>query len=136
MKVDDCNVIGEQVKILIRHGKGNRERSVFLPLPVYEKIRALYPGRFLFDNGTGKPIRRESAFKMIRAAGKKINREIGPHCLRHTWATTTLPSAGLAVVSVYLGHQSKNTTVRFYLHAEPTAEDIRVISKLNRGSRW
>lgn len=107
-------------------GKGDRERVVPVGgvalhhVLVYQStVRAACKpktGMPLFVNRRGKPMTRQTVWKMIkkyaRAAG--IRREITPHTLRHSFATHLLENgADLRVVQELLGHVDIVTTQKY-----------------------
>lgn len=104
-------------------GKGNKDRYVPLPVPVYEALRRYWaetrPARpWLFTGKNGKPLNEESLNKAFKAAlsESSVAIEATVHTLRHSYATTLL-QAGVDVRQVQqcLGHKSLNTTAR-YMH--------------------
>lgn len=112
---------------LLIHGKGNRQRFVYLlQKPLYRKIEQYLTWRTsvstgaekLFVSSDGRAIRtphvRCALKRVAQAVG--IARHITPHMLRHTCATQWL-EAGLDIryVQKLLGHQSISTT-EIYTH--------------------
>lgn len=133
VRLDDCEPTPRGVVVTIRRGKGGRERTVYLRSITFDKIREAFPGGpYLFDNGSGRPIRRESAFKMVAAAGRRIGRKISPHLIRHSWASAHV-NEGLAETSAYLGHSTVGTTTRFYIHGRPSMGDILAFNERTTG---
>lgn len=110
--------------IVIRHGKGDKERQVILTAPALEKVKAwliLYPKKPnepLFHNRCGERISASGLradFKRI-AAARGISRRVWPHLVRHTYATHGLDNGmGLEDIQKNLGHSSMNTTL-IYAH--------------------
>lgn len=112
---------------LVIHGKGNRQRLVYLlQKPLYRKMEKYLAYRQsvqtssdrLFVSPRGKPIStvtvRAELRRISRTAG--IARHVTPHMLRHTCATQWL-EGGLDIryVQKLLGHQSISTT-EIYTH--------------------
>lgn len=109
-------------------GKGAKERKVplgdfaieFIAKYINE-VRNLNIGRdskYLFLSKLGKPLSRQSFFKMIRkyATQAGINKTISPHTLRHSFATHLLENgAELRAVQEMLGHTNIATT-QIYTH--------------------
>nr|VFK07139.1 MAG: integrase/recombinase XerD [Candidatus Kentron sp. LPFa]VFK23736.1 MAG: integrase/recombinase XerD [Candidatus Kentron sp. LPFa] len=123
-KLDDLNLKEGTIYI---HGKGDRERVVFLPdrllthlLRDYLSHRAsLSPDHTqIIVNSRGAPAAPQFVRHLVTQAGEKANlpRHITPHMLRHTCATHLL-DAGLDMryVQKLLGHQSVTTT-EIYTH--------------------
>ncbi len=113
-------------------GKGNKERVV----PIYEKaLKALdiyinevrvhiKPKKgfedHVFLNQRGGSLSRVYIFKMISSLASLagIKKKIGPHTIRHTFATHLIQNdADIRVIQVLLGHESITTT-EIYTHLE------------------
>ena len=113
-------------------GKGNKERVV----PIYEKaLKALdiyinevrvhiNPKKgfedHVFLNQRGSSLSRVYIFKMISSLASLagIKKKIGPHTIRHTFATHLIQNnADIRVIQVLLGHESITTT-EIYTHLE------------------
>ena len=113
-------------------GKGNKERVV----PIYEKaLKALdiYINEVrvhiklkkgfedhVFLNQRGSSLSRVYIFKMISSLASLagIKKKIGPHTIRHTFATHLIQNdADIRVIQVLLGHESITTT-EIYTHLE------------------
>jgi integrase/recombinase XerD len=112
---------------------GKREKIRTLPLPaVTHDILRLYfakarpsivkapCGTSVFLNSRGKPISRSGVFRILRkyAALAGIEKVIGPHTLRHTYAVHLVKNgADLRSVQELLGHASIMTT-EVYTHLD------------------
>lgn len=107
-------------------GKGNRERVVPVGAPALRHIAAYRSGvrpRFkpkagmpLFVNRRGKPLTRQTIWKMVRkyARAAGIRKEVTPHTFRHSFATHLLENgADLRVVQELLGHVDIETTQKY-----------------------
>lgn len=120
-------------------GKGSKERLV--PLGSYA-ARALEAylvrtrpalaakGRgtaALFLNARGGRLSRQSAWTILKtaAAAAKIERDISPHTLRHSFATHLLEGgADVRVVQELLGHASVTTTQVYTLVTADTLREV------------
>lgn len=125
LTVSDANslVSGASDSVKLR-GKGGKERIV--PVGNFAKealgnylVRTrplLANGKnnaALFLNLRGDPLSRQSAWGIVSDAAKraKIEREVTPHSLRHSFATHLLDGgADIRVVQELLGHSSVTTT--------------------------
>jgi len=108
-------------------GKGNKERLVpiwasLLPeLREWKSMRA--PGPTFFNTLQGGQIHGSYVRRMVKRYALKagIERDVHPHLLRHTFATSCLtdePRLDIKQVQFLLGHARITTTER-YLHANP-----------------
>ena len=115
--------------LTIRHGKGNKQRSVPISSFALEYLsdyingpRKKNPGAktsYVFLNRQGKPISRVYFFKQVKKyaldAGIEPER-VSPHTLRHCFATHLLENgAELRAVQEMLGHAHLSTT-QIYTH--------------------
>lgn len=122
--IDDLILADGSLRI---HGKGNRQRLVYLFEPVLNQAIARYlplrrtktsETRKLFVTEAGMPFTTQKTRKLLSNLACKagIERRITPHMLRHTTATQLL-EAGVDIrhVQKLLGHQSISTT-EIYTH--------------------
>lgn len=127
LNIEDMNVKEGLVKA---RGKGKKERIVPVGKKAVEAIKTYIVERvllkkkqhalFLNRNGlrlTDRSIRR-IVIKYARLIG--VNSQIGPHTLRHTFASHLLQAgADLRVIQELLGHSSLSTTQK-YTHLDIT----------------
>ncbi len=129
LKIDDID--SQQMIIKIRNAKGAKDRIVPLPKNSLILLRSYYrnykPNEFLF-NGASKlqyaPVSIRNILK--RACYKaKINKNITPHTLRHSYATHLLESGiDMRYIQVILGHGSIKTT---QIYAHVSSQNIRAV---------
>ncbi len=128
---EDIRINARSGEVLIRRGKGEKERPVALglecrkDLTAYLNNRPDWPTDKLFFSKTGKDLATRDVErlveKLVRLAG--IERPITPHTLRHTFATRFLRDGGdLATLQKLMGHENIVTTSR-YLH--PDADRVQ-----------
>lgn len=141
LDVDDVTAQLDDPDLGLRlFGKGRKERIV--PLGSYARdavgawlvrgrptylARARRPGPALLLNARGDRLSRQSAFAIVRehAAAAGIDADVGPHTLRHSFATHLLDGgADVRVVQELLGHASVTTTQIYTL---VTAEHLREV---------
>ena len=118
-------------------GKGRKERILPVGRPALEAVEAyVVRGRpqlsrgqnhALFLNARGSRLRRQSAWKAIQEAAERagLTEPIGPHTLRHSYATHLLAGgADVRVVQELLGHASVTTT---QIYTAVTIENLREV---------
>ena len=129
LDVGSCNFEAGFVRCI---GKGNKERIVPLGRQATAAIRryltverirltAKRPeGAALFVNRLGQRLTRQRVWQVLRRYAKAglITKTIGPHTLRHSFATHLLErGADLRTVQELLGHANISTTQR-YTHVD------------------
>jgi integrase/recombinase XerD len=112
---------------------GKREKVRLVPLPVQThnclrdylkgargKLTGLDSGSYVFLNHRGNRLSRSGVFRILRGHAKNagIEKDIGPHTLRHTYAVHLVKNgADLRSVQELLGHASIATT-EVYTHLD------------------
>jgi site-specific recombinase XerD len=117
----------ERMVIHIRNAKGRRDRDVPLTPRLHKALREYYrskkPPVYLFPSTRGhlgeeQPVSDKTIWHACHMAAKRagITKKIGPHSLRHSYATH-LVEAGtdLRTIQVLLGHARLEHTL-IYLH--------------------
>jgi integrase/recombinase XerD len=125
LKVSDID--SKRMMIHIRQGKGSRDRDVPLTPKLLEALREYYrwkrPKGYLFPSSPGQrgveePISDKTIWNACRVAAIRagLSKRIGPHTLRHSFATHLLEAGtDLRTIQLLLGHAHlADTTV--YLH--------------------
>jgi len=121
LRVPDID--GQRAQIRITNGKGRKERVVPASPRLLQELREYWklqrPGNYLFPGRTAdKPLSVTTVQKACQAAVAKagIIKEVTPHTLRHSYATSMLEAGvDLLTISKLLGHSSFVTTT-IYLH--------------------
>lgn len=113
--------------LLIRHAKGNKDRTVPIPEKTMNIIKEYYfkykPTTWLFEGANHQPYSATSIDKVIKRAARNagITRRVYPHILRHSFATHHLEQGtDLRHIQVHLGHSSTKTT-DIYTHVSNKA---------------
>lgn len=120
-------------------GKGNKERVVPVGDIASDAVNAYMAVRpdgaddasdeFLFLSRFGRPLSRQSIFKMIKkqALIADIRKEISPHTFRHSFATHMIErGADLRMVQEMLGHESVSTT-EIYTHVDTSTWHCNIL---------
>ncbi|PTX18205.1 site-specific recombinase XerD [Pontibacter mucosus] len=122
--------------LLIRGGKGKKDRTTLLSQKLLENLRAYYkqyrPKVWLFEGQAGGQYTVESIRNVFRASKEKagVKAPATPHTLRHSFATHLLEQGtDLRYIQVLLGHRSSKTT-EIYTHITTHALD-RIVSPLD-----
>src|SRR5690606_38584095 len=102
----------------IESAKGKKDRYVPLPVSVLELLRSYYkefkPAKYLFKGQYGGQYSIRSVQAVFKSAMKKakVNKAIGIHGLRHSYATHLLEyGTDMAFIQKLLGHQDIKTTM-------------------------
>ena len=120
------------MQVRIERAKGKKDRIVNLPQTILLELRAYFsiykPKFFLFEGqyeGTCYSVRSaQSVFKqaMLKA---KINKNVGIHSLRHSYATHLLESGiDISYIQKLLGHNNIKTTL---IYTQITNREIKNI---------
>ncbi len=136
IQLETGDVDYEQQRLLIR-GKGQKERLVPVARPLLEQItqflslRVELPGAgsqtALLLTGKGKPMYPKLVYNIVRKylAAVSPNEKLGPHALRHSFATHLSENgAELNAIKALLGHSSLAST-QIYTHN--TIERLRAV---------
>jgi len=140
--VDDIDF--SEKTVYIRGGKGRKDRYVFFDLEMEAYLRAWLRERDvlkpkvnnLFLNRHGRRFEKASVVVYINyineVYGKKINKHITPHVLRHSFATMCVDKGmDLRTLQDILGHEDIKTT-SIYLHKNKESlkrEYLRIMGK-------
>lgn len=138
------NIDSERMLLRVEHGKGGRYRNAMLPADllillrewwkagrqqgVMHKAGWLFPGQHAM-----KPISTRQLHRVVVEAAQaaQIPKRVGPHTLRHSFATHLLEDGvDVRVIQVLLGHAKLETTA---LYTQVATRTVRsVISPLDK----
>jgi site-specific recombinase XerD len=129
MDVQDLRVNDPSPVVLIRKGKGSKQRIEPLTPPAVEALKAWFPERAkilerknrederaLWVSRLGNRLSADSIYDAVTRAGELAGVEVYPHKLRHSVATHILDAgADLRAVQEFLGHE-RLQTAQIYTH--------------------
>ncbi|NNL83188.1 MAG: tyrosine-type recombinase/integrase [Winogradskyella sp.] len=111
------DIDSKRMVVHVRGAKGKKDRYVPLPQSILPNLRQYYlaykPKDFLLEGQYGGAYAKSSLQQVFKKAMNKagINKEIGIHGLRHSYATHLLESgADMRFIQELLGHNSIKTT--------------------------
>ncbi len=120
LKVKDVDLISHQIKVF---GKGQRERIVPLNREVVKYLKkylriknSTSDNSWFFTTRLKANITRKGLYDRIKKYIQmaKINKKIGPHNLRHTFATEMVGrKISLVTIQYLLGHRNISSTMRY-----------------------
>ncbi len=125
MKLEDID--SERMQVLVRNGKGGKDRSVPLPEKTLKLLRSYYrlvrPQPYLFPNKTGTDhIHNNTVQRTLKAVLRQsgIKKNASVHSLRHSYATHLHENGvSLRTLQELLGHKSPSSTA-LYTHLTQT----------------
>jgi len=131
LKVGDI----DSARMLIRvdQGKGHKDRYVMLSQPLLKLLRRWWlvkrPRAWLFPGRTpGAPLSARQLNRAVHIAAQRagIDKRVGMHTLRHSFATHLLEQkTDIRVIQVLLGHKKLDTTA---LYTQIATNTIRAVT--------
>ena len=141
LKVSDID--SQRMVLRIQEGKGRRDRDVPMTQLVLQVLREYWlhakPTVYLFPspcsaNEAEKPISSKTVWNVVHEAAVRagLKKRIGPHTLRHSFATHHIEGGtDLLVLKSLLGHaELKNTLVYVHLSQRKMREAINPLDQL------
>ncbi|MCU0440566.1 MAG: tyrosine-type recombinase/integrase, partial [Raineya sp.] len=130
LKISDID--SGSMRVLIERAKGKKDRYVNLPESILEQLREYYknykPKKYLFEGQYGEQYSIRSIQQVFKQAMKKakINKKIGIHSLRHSFATHLLEQGtDIRFIQELLGHQDLKTTLQYTHVSEKSIKKIK-----------
>jgi site-specific recombinase XerD len=130
LKITDID--SKNMQVFIERAKGKKDRYVNLPETILEQLRLYFktytPKDFLFEGQYGGQYSTRSVQKVFKDAMKKakINKEVGIHSLRHSFATHLLEAGtDITFIQTLLGHKDIQTTLRYIHVSKKTIKNIK-----------
>ena len=139
-----ADIDSQRMQIRITHGKGAKQRQVPLSPRLLSELRTYWkqykPTSLIFPgNSADKTYADTTIQKTIKASAlaAKIQKDVTPHTLRHSYATGLLEAGvDLLTISRLLGHASFATTMIYlhcrqeHLHSVPSPLDWLPVKQL------
>jgi integrase/recombinase XerD len=134
LRVGDCLLGYGQASLVVRQGKGGKQREVFIP----QELKAHLKAFLAWKKGQGEevsndapvftgqrgPLTRSGVWRVVKGlmAAVGLDPRYATHTCRHTYATHLYRASGadLEIVQEQLGHASIKTTT---IYAKVTKED-------------
>ncbi len=133
LKLEDINLEAGFIRVL---GKGSKERIVPINARAIEglkryisqyrqKISKKKISSYLFITNRGEPMTRQRFWQKIKEVGRKLQLNISPHTIRHSFATHLLEGgADLRSLQKMLGHSDISTT---QIYTKVTVERLKQV---------
>lgn len=130
LKIQDID--SQTMRVFISRAKGKKDRYVQLPISILTELRTYYkeykPKQFLFEGQYGGAYTVRSVQMVFKQAMQKakINKPIGIHGLRHSYATHLLEQGtDISLIQQLLGHQDINTTLIYTQVASTNTSKVK-----------
>jgi site-specific recombinase XerD len=130
LKITDID--SGNMQVLIARAKGKKDRYVNLPESILEDLRNYYrqyrPKKYLFEGQEGGKYSIRSVQHVFKNALEKakINKNVGIHSLRHSFATHLLENGtDVSFIQQLLGHNYIKTTMKYAKVAQKNLKKIK-----------
>lgn len=130
LKITDID--SKNMQVLVERGKGKKDRYVNLPESVLVQLRTYFkayrPKKYLFEGQYGDQYSIRSAQQVFTTALRRanINKKVGIHGLRHSFATHLLEAGtDISFIKELMGHDDIKTTLRYTHVGKPTIKNIK-----------
>jgi len=132
LKIDDVEISERKGQVLVRQGKGNKERIVPLNSDAREALNEWLKVRpssdcsrlwVSIESGTDQGLTGRAVQRVLKRYGEDAGIEkLTPHVLRHSFAKNlTNKGVGIEKVAQLLGHENLNTT---QIYIKPDFKDL------------
>jgi len=130
LKITDID--SKNMQVFVERAKGKKDRYANLPESILDQLRAYFmaykPGKFLFEGQYGEQYSSRSAQQVFKTALQKanINKTVGIHGLRHSFATHLLEAGtDIRFIQELLGHNDLRKTLRYTHVSEKSIKNIK-----------
>ena len=132
LNLDDLEISERKGKVLIRQGKGNKERVVPLNTDAREAVQAWLKMRpdsnckrfwLAVEGGSDQGLTSRTVQRILKRYGQEAGiGNLTPHVLRHSFAKNRInKGVGVEQVAQLLGHENLNTT---QIYIKPDFKDL------------
>ncbi len=132
VQIKITDVDSKNMQVFIEKAKGKKDRYANLPESILVQLRAYFleykPKKYLFEGLYGDQYSIRSAQQVFSDALKKakINKKVGIHGLRHSFATHLLEAGtDISFIQELLGHNDLKTTLRYTHVSKQTIKNIQ-----------
>ncbi len=140
INLEITNIDSKRMQVHIQGAKGKKDRYVNLPDAVLPFLRNYYkiykPKKYLFEGQYGEQYSTRSAQQVFKQSLERanINKNIGIHGLRHSFATHLLEQGtDISYIQKLLGHNNIKTTL---IYAHVGKKDIKAIKSPIDQIKW
>ena len=140
VKLEITDIDSKNMQVHIRGAKGKKDRYANLPETVLPFLRNYYkaykPKKYLFEGQYGEQYSRRSAQQVFKQSLERanINKNIGIHGLRHSFATHLLEQGtDISYIQKLLGHNNIKTTL---IYAHVGKKDVKAIKSPIDQIKW
>ena len=130
LKISDID--SGNMQVLLEQAKGKKDRYVNLPESILGDLRSYYkeyrPDEFLFEGQSGGQYSIRSVQNVFKNAMNKakINKDVGIHGLRHSFATHLLENGtDISYIQNLLGHSNIKTTLRYVDVSQKNVKNVK-----------
>ncbi len=132
LKITDVSISERKGSVLVRNGKGRKQRVVTLGSEIRKELtdwlemRPMASTDYLFIGQKGEPIHPRVVQRLIERYAEEAGLEnVTPHVLRHTFARELLDcGASTFEVAKLLGHSSLDSTSRYVMPSEDDLQNV------------
>ena len=127
IKISDINSI--KMRILIRNGKGNKDRFVKLHPYLLNELREYWiiyrPGSYLLQGQFKDKYSATSVRNIIKNNSKHLNKRIYPHLFRHSAITYLVDkNEQQNKIQLFAGHKNPKSTAWYYNLSEKALQNM------------
>ena len=140
VNIEIADIDSKNMQVHIRGAKGKKDRYVNLPAAVLPFLRNYYktylPKKYLFEGQYGDQYSIRSAQQVFKQSleRSKINKSVGIHGLRHSFATHLLEQGtDISYIQKLLGHNDIKTTL---IYTQVSKNDIKSIKSPLDQIKW